>query len=301
MSAVGIGVVAIVGALVALAYAVIGPQLQRVGAEPEKERSTPVYDLLEGLFRTINWRPLTEQELSDAGIRQPAISVIAMTLVASAALFLVTVVLRAGPLVAVLALVLPPVVAKLWIRSQGEKRRTAFAEQMQETMTMFSSALKSGLNVSNALASVAADIDAPMGEELSRVVNEARLGRDVVLAMRESAERMRNDDLRWVADALAIQRETGGRLSDVLAQVNGTIAERHSLRVKLKALSSEGRMSGIMLMALPIITGAMFLLMNRSFLSPLFSTGIGHLLLLSAAVLWCGGGLWLRSLARVEF
>ena len=82
-----------------------------------------------------------------------------------------------------------------------------------------------------------------MSEELARVVNETRLGRDLADALAVTAQRMQSDDFEWVAQAIAINAETGGNLAEVLDQVGRTIRERNQIRRQVTALSAEGRLS----------------------------------------------------------
>ena len=83
------------------------------------------------------------------------------------------------------------------------------------------------------------------------MVNETRVGRDLGEALDEIAERMGSDDFTWVAQAIAIHREVGGNLAEVLDAVGHTIRERNAIRRQVKALSAEGKLSAIVLMALP--------------------------------------------------
>jgi tight adherence protein B len=301
-----VGVLLVAGALLAMGYALFAPaakasELDREAAETDSQSDEGrVLVLLDRGMNRLNFTPYTELELENAGVNAPPASVVALSLVAAAVALVLVFVLTHGFAFAVFAMLLPPLAIKFWIRSKAEKRKQQFTEQMAEMTTMLSSALKGGLNVSSALAEVAAEIEAPMGEELTRVVNETRLGRDVVVALKDSAQRVDNQDLVWLADAIAIQRESGGRLSEILERVNETIADRQELRAKIVALSAEGRMSAIVLMALPVVASGMFAFVNPTFLAPLWTTGAGRLVFIGAVTLWILGGLWLRQMTKVK-
>ena len=103
--------------------------------------------------------------------------------------------------------------------------------------------LRAGHSLLRAVDSVASEADAPTSEEFARIVNETRVGRDLNDALDEVAERMGSDDFTWVAQAIAIHREVGGNLAEVLDAVGHTIRERNAIRRQVKALAAEGKLS----------------------------------------------------------
>lgn len=307
-----IGLVLIVAALLALMFALFEPEFSRLRSEQMKaqeregastqeseQASTPIYDLIDKVLRTTGWRPYTEDQLAQAGIRSSVTQMVAITVLAAMIALLVGIAVS-GMFLGILAAILAPFVVRVVVSVKTTKRREKFNRQMAEAMTLFSSALKAGMNVPNALANTAAEMEAPMGEELARIVNESRLGRDLVAAMKETAERMESSDFQWISEAVAIQRDSGGRLSEILDRVIDTIAERNELREKINTLSAEGKMSGYVLLALPVAVGGMYTLMNGDYMALLFTTFIGRILLVSALALYVVGFLWLRQITKVK-
>lgn len=306
-----IGAVALLVSVVLLGYSLLKPELAglrserlraaEVGVGTAPESSTPVYDLIDRALKTVGIRPFSEEELDLAGIKSSVTSVVAVTLLVAFLAFVGALVLTGSLFFAIAFMIAAPVVVKVYVGIRTSRRRQAFDQQMAEAMTLLSSALKSGMNVPNALGSVAVEMDAPMGEEIARVVNETRLGRDLIECMKATSVRMESDDFLWITEAVAIQRESGGRLTEILDRVNETIAERNEMRLKIKALSAEGNASAVILMSLPVGIALFFLLINREFMLPLFTTGAGRILLAIAAVFYTIGGLWLRSITKVRF
>lgn len=309
-SLLALGVVCVLIAVVALGYVLLQPELATLRSEqmratsaeygPAIERSTPIYDLIERVLKTFGIKPFSEDELDLAGIKAGVTSVVATTLLIAFIAFAGALALTSSLLFAIVVMIVAPLAVKMYVGLKTGRRRAAFSGQMAETMTLFSSALKSGMNVPNALGSVAGEMDAPMGEELARIVNETRLGRDLIEGMSDTSARMESDDFLWVTEAVAIQRESGGRLTEILDRVTETIAERNELRLKVHALAAEGKASAVILMGLPVVIGLLFLLVNRSYMMPLFTTGAGKILLIVAAILYALGGLWLRSITKVR-
>jgi tight adherence protein B len=112
---------------------------------------------------------------------------------------------------------------------------------------------------------------------------------------------MGSDDFVWVTQAVAINREVGGNLAEVLDGVGHTIRERNQIRRQVKALAAEGKLSAIVLMALPFGIIAFLLIANPSYLAKFTQSIIGYGLMGTAAVLLVVGGLWLRKVVSFTF
>jgi len=309
-SLLAIGVVFILVAVTCFGYVLLQPEVASLRSEQTRaslgedgaasEQSTPIYDLIDRVLSTVGVKPFSEEELDLAGIKSSVTSVVATTLLIAFLAFAGTLALTSSLFFAIIMMLVAPSTVKLYVGFKTSRRRAAFAEQMAEAMTLLSSALKSGMNVPNALGSVAAEMDAPMGEELARIVNETRLGRDLIDGMKDTCARMESDDFLWVTEAVAIQRESGGRLTEILERVTDTISQRNELRQKVAALAAEGKASAAILMGLPVAIGLLFLLVNRDYMMPLFTTSPGKILIILAMVFYTLGGLWLRSITKVK-
>jgi tight adherence protein B len=192
-------------------------------------------------------------------------------------------------------------VGRLVIERRIESRRAAFAEQLESTLVQLASGLRAGHSLQRALASVAQDSPSPTAEEFARIVNEHKLGVDLGEAMHGAAERMRSDDVAWTAQAIAIHREVGGNLGEVLDHIAETIRERQQIRRQVQTLSAEGRSSAVVLMVLPIAIAALLSVLSPDYLSSFFTSPIGLLMGGLSLVLFLLGGLWLRAVTRIRF
>ena len=139
--------------------------------------------------------------------------------------------------------------------------------------------LRAGHSLLRAVDSVSQEAEAPTSEEFSRIVNETRVGRDLNDALDEVAERMGSDDFTWVAQAIAIHREVGGNLAEVLDAVGHTIRERNEIRRQVKALSAEGKLSAIVLMALPFGVTGFISLTNPGYIAKFTQSLTGYAML----------------------
>lgn len=206
-----------------------------------------------------------------------------------------------GAFLAVVLAVAVPLATGLVVTLKADRRRSQFADQLDDLCQLLATNLRAGHSLLQAMTSLASEVEEPARGELSRAVNQVRVGRDIGDALEETAGRMASEDFKWMAQAIAIHRQVGGNLADVLDTVSLTIRERNQVRRQAKALSAEGRMSAWVLMLLPIGLAIVLSLLNPIYLSTFTSTFLGWVMLGMCAFLMLVGGLWLRVLIRVEY
>ncbi|RZU66663.1 tight adherence protein B [Microterricola gilva] len=303
-------------ALLVLVFLVIAPPAPRVALERRRAPGAVQVSTLsrvtdrtvEAIDGVISKRtnPLFgAAELERAGIRMSPPSFVLMVICTSVVFAALGVLLGSGtpwliPLLLTFA-VLPLLGAKLLLGVRAGRRRTAFAEQLDDALTLLAGSLRAGHSLLRAIDGVSQETDSPIAEEFARVVNETRIGRDLGDALAGTAERMRSDDFQWVAQAIAINREVGGNLAEVLDQVAHTIRERNQIRRQVKALSAEGKISAIVLILLPIAVFAFLLLIQPGYFAGLFSSIIGVIALVVAGILLVLGALWMMAVVKVKF
>ena len=191
--------------------------------------------------------------------------------------------------------------SRLLLGVLADRRRAAFADQLDDSLQLMASSLRAGHSILRAVDSVAQEGAAPTSEEFARIINETRVGRDLADALDEVAERMGSEDFTWVAQAIAIQREVGGNLAEVLDRVGHTIRERNAIRRQVKALAAEGKLSAIILMTLPVGVAAFLWMIRPEYMSVFTESLIGYAMLAAAVVLLTLGGLWMRKTVRITF
>jgi tight adherence protein B len=241
-----------------------------------------------------------DQRLDAAGLSMRAGELIAMVAAAAvgAAMFGF---LLLGPFGFIIGLVLPPALALPVLTALQDRRRRKFSDQLGDTLVLLSSSLRAGYGLVQAVDAVARETDAPMSVEFGRVVVETRLGRDLNEALDAVAQRVGSEDFEWVVEAMEIHREVGGDLAEVLDHVAETIRARTRIVRQVRALAAEGKISAIVLFALPIAVGILIASSNPDYTDRLFNTTAGKIMLAVAAALMVAGGLWLRRLVRPEF
>jgi tight adherence protein B len=206
-----------------------------------------------------------------------------------------------GVLLALLLSAVVPLGAKLLLKFRAGRRQAAFADQLDDSLQLMAGSLRAGHSLLRAVDSVSQEAAAPTSEEFSRIVNETRVGRDLNEALDEVADRMGSDDFIWVAQAIAIHREVGGNLAEVLDAVGHTIRERNAIRRQVKALSAEGKLSAVVLMALPFGVTGFISITNPAYLSRFTESLVGYGMLGGAAVMLLVGGLWLKKTVAIKF
>jgi tight adherence protein B len=209
--------------------------------------------------------------------------------------------LMSGPMLGILLAALVPVVVKLRIEGMATARQRAFADQLDSSLQLMASGLRAGHSLPQALAAVAREAEKPTSEEFARVINETRVGRDMNNALADAANRMKSEDFAWVTQAIGINREVGGNLADVLDGVSQTIRERNQIRRQVKALSAEGRLSGIVLMVLPIGICGFLLMTNPSYMLKFTESAAGYAMIVMSIILLLVGGLWMRKTVSIKF
>jgi Flp pilus assembly protein TadB len=192
------------------------------------------------------------------------------------------------------------VAMRLVLSYRTARRRAAFGEQLPDVLRLIAGSLQSGFSLPQAVDAVVREDSQPAAGELSRALAEVRVGADLADALNRVADRMESADLRLTVMAVRIQREVGGNLAEVLHNSVATMRERAFLRRQVRALSAEGRMSAYILLALPFLVGAWFFYMDPKYMSLLYRTMPGLLMLGGSAVLIAAGVLWMRKLINIE-
>jgi tight adherence protein B len=186
---------------------------------------------------------------------------------------------------AAFAIVLGAILPIMAINWKATKVRKKIEEQFPTALDVFVRGLRAGHPIAAALDLLTVEMPEPIGSEFGIVVDEVTYGAEIRDALQNMAERWDLADMRMFVVSLSVQSETGGNLAEVLENLTKVIRDRHSMMLKVRALSSEGRMSAVMLTVLPLFTFAMLFLINARFFldvanDPLFVPGFSFLIVL---------------------
>ncbi|MEX2418275.1 MAG: type II secretion system F family protein [Actinomycetota bacterium] len=185
--------------------------------------------------------------------------------------------------------------------SLGVSRRSSRIQaQLADVLTILASSLRAGHSFLQAIDTVSKEIGGPAGDEFNRVVAEIRLGRPVDEALNGMADRIGSDDLRWAVLAVNIQREVGGNLAEILDTVANTVRERDEIRRQVDVLTTEGKISALILTVLPIAIFAYISIVNPDYIGLLFKRTIGIVMLGTGGGLLILGVLWMRKIVKID-
>ncbi len=192
------------------------------------------------------------------------------------------------------------VVPNSYLRLRARRRQHAFADKLPDALQMTASSLSAGYSLAQALDGLVREGSEPMATEIGKALAESRLGVPVETTLEGVAERMDSKDFSWVVMAIRVQREVGGNLAGVLGTVSTTMRERAMLRRHVRGLSAEGRLSAYILLALPVGIGLYMFTMRREYLEPMYTTGLGIVLIAAAVVLMAVGSFVMSRMVKVE-
>jgi tight adherence protein B len=205
-----------------------------------------------------------------------------------------------GMFATLLGLVLGLVIPFLYLSVKEGRRKAEFARALPETLQLLAGSLAAGYSLPQAVDTVVRESSGPMALELNRAIVEARLGVPIEDALETVARRMDSVDFEWVVMAIRIQRDVGGNLAEVLTTVAATMRERERLRRQVDVLSAEGKLSAIILGALPLLFVSYLVLVRPEYIGVLVTDPMGIVLVVVGVLLLVAGGFWLRKIVTVE-
>jgi tight adherence protein B len=169
------------------------------------------------------------------------------------------------------------------LKGRIRKRNAQFLDKFPDVLDMIVRSVKSGFPLNTALKLVAESMEAPVKQEFQLVVDEMAMGRTVDQALSHLAERIDEPDIHFFVVVLNVQQETGGNLAEVITNLSVVIRKRKQLRMKIRAMTSEGRATGLVLGSLPIVIFGVLSYIAPKHLEPLMTTTTGHHILMTAA------------------
>lgn len=194
----------------------------------------------------------------------------------------------------------PALVGAARTSRQRRKRAEALASGLAPALQLVVDNLRVGRDLVSALNEVATTVPDPMASVLASVVAEVRLGARVDEALLRQAEAEGDRHLAVVASGVGLHVEHGGNLVEILTSVVETIEEEDRLRRNIATITADGKMSGQVLLALPLVTLLAVSLLSPGYATPLVAEPLGRMMTLVALVLGVAGWLWLRRLSNME-
>ena len=200
------------------------------------------------------------------------------------------------PLVSVLLGSLPLV----WLLYRRRRRLKAFAAQLPEALEMLARSLRAGQSIGFGFNMIANEMPPPISKEFGRVFEEQNLGIPLEESLSDLTNRVPNLDLKFFATALVLQRQTGGDLAEILDKIGSLIRDRFRIWGQVQALTGEGRLSGIVLLALPVVLFLVVYQLNPGYVMVLFTDPLGKKMLVAAIIMQILGALVIRKIVNIK-
>lgn len=195
-----------------------------------------------------------------------------------------------------LGLVSPPII----IKQLSLHRRKKFESQLVDGLMLLSSSLRAGMSLNQSLEVLVEEMPAPINDEFALVIRENQMGVVLENCLAHLKQRMPINDLDLITTAIAIGRETGGDLTTIFSQLVYTIREKKKLEDRVKALTVQGRLQGLIMSILPIAFGFFIYFINPSSFRVMLEDELGQRLLVYAVVSEIIGIIMIRKLSKVE-
>lgn len=202
----------------------------------------------------------------------------------------------AAPLIGAMVGAIPLLVVIM----KRKKRLKEFDRMLPQALELMSRALRAGHSLPAGFHLVAEQMGDPVGSEFARCYEEQNLGIPLEDALREMTKRIPNVDLSFFVTAVIIQRQTGGDLAEILDKIGKLVRERFVIMGQVAALTGEGRLSGIVLLALPPVLFLVMLFINYDYVMLLFNTKMGQWMLAGAIVMQILGALVIRKIVNIK-
>jgi tight adherence protein B len=181
-----------------------------------------------------------------------------------------------------------------------KKRLATFGKQLPEALELIGRALRAGHSLASGFKLVSDEMGPPIATEFERCYEAQNLGVPLEEAIDEMTNRVPNLDLRFFATAVVLQRQTGGDLAEILDKIGYIVRERFKIWGQIQALTGEGRLSGVVLLALPPGLFIVMYNLNPDYCMALFTDPMGHQMLAAAVVMQILGALVIRKIVNIK-
>lgn len=206
----------------------------------------------------------------------------------------------AGQIGLLLGFTIAAVIPYLLLHMKFKRRMAKLEYDLPTALQFIVNALRAGHALNSSMAIVGAEGPVGCREEFAQLNDSLRLGVPFAQAFEQLLHRTPSVDLRFMATAMLIQRETGGNLTEILDRLNSVVLERKRMRGHVKALTGQARMGGYVVGALPFFLGFGMFLMNPQYLAPLLYTEMGHYLLGGAFTMQVFGALIMMKIINIK-
>lgn len=267
---------------------------------PLKER---FLNLLRGgsrLFHNIRHARGLDFKMQQAGMPLLGTEFMALLLLSAVVVGSIAAVLVKKWYAGVLAAILVVAVEYVYVLLRIDRRSTSFTNQLGDCLMMVANALRAGFSFLQAMEMISKEMEPPISDEFKHVMRDIGLGATVERALDDMDERVGSPDFSLVVTAVLIQQQVGGDLAQILDTISETIQDRIRMRREVKTLTTQGRLSGWILILTPIALALFMTSSDPNYLDPLFKNPIGQMILGATIVMEIIGAIVIKRIVDIE-
>ena len=238
--------------------------------------------------------------LTQADLNLRAGNFLGISVISAAAAGIAVAVAAGNPLFAWLGVILGVILPYAFVTYRRSKRYQRFEELFPEAIDTLARAVRAGHAFTTALELVSNEVSEPVASEFRKLFEEQKFGLPVRDALINLSQRIPLVDVKFFVTAVMLQRETGGNLAEILDNLSYVIRERFKIMRQVRVYTAQGRLTMMLLMGLPPVIVVSMLLLNPSFIHPLFADPIGHVLLVTGITLQTLGYFVIRKLIQIQ-
>jgi tight adherence protein B len=259
----------------------------------------PVAEVLNERSRRQGKMTLSE-ELSRGGLQLTSSEFLLVQWSAATAMTILGLLLFQFTLPMVLMGALGMVGPRLYLRNRQAARQREFTNQLGNTLTLLSNALKTGYSLGQAIEVVARKAPPPVSDEFETVVTAIHLGASVEDALTGLVRRVQSSDLDFIVVAILLHRKVGGNLAEILDNIGDTIRERLRMKREMSVLTAHARASSTLISLLPLVLAVVMFAITPAYFAPMLQPGLGWLVIVIAGALVITGNVIMRRMAVVD-
>jgi len=256
--------------------------------------------LLDKALSAIPWVSRLDRLMHQANVKYTMGFFILLSTTLGLTGYLISFILIKNPLFAVLPAAAAASIPLITLRIKKKKRAARFERQLPEGLELIARALRAGHAFSNGLKLAAEEFPDPLGPELNEALDEINFGVSVPEALKNLARRVDCPDLSYFVVAVILQRETGGNLAEIIENLAHLIRERFRFRGKVRVLTAEGRLTGKILLVVPVVVFLGMYWLNTEHVVAFIRDPIGQAMLGTSVILIFIGAMVINRILKLD-
>jgi tight adherence protein B len=270
------------------------------GADEEDRQRGSAIDGLEKAVADRGFAANLRTDLARADVKLRVSEFMLLTLACVIAFFLGARLLFGSALLGLVFAILGFFVPRIYLNFRKRQRLNAFNDQLGDTITLLANSLRSGFTIVQSMKTVAEQLPDPIAAEFHRVTQEIGLGLHYEEALNNMLRRVPSDDLDLMITAVNIQGRVGGNLAEILDTIGHTIRERVRIKGEIRVLTAQQMISGYILTGLPLLLALVLYLINKTYISRMFSDPCGWIMIGIGFLMLFLGFLAIRKIVDIE-